>query len=102
MTGTEQVKLMPDYGAAWPLWGGGGMCDAEELGLSPALAARLRAWQDLFDEHFSYDGGWDGPSAQERFATLARQLVRDLEAELPGTTVVLDDWTGSVSRPRRR
>lgn len=98
----RELRLMPEYSAAWPLWGRSGMCDGEGLGLSPALAARVLAWADLFHEHFGWETGWDGPGARDRFAAPAWALVRDLEAELPGTTVVLDDWTGSASRPKGR
>jgi hypothetical protein len=63
------------------------MLDTEELGLSAALASRVQAWADLFHEHFSWERGWYGSGARE---------------ELPGTTVVHEDWTGASPRTRRR
>jgi hypothetical protein len=78
------------------------MVDTEELGLSAALASRVQAWADLFHEHFSWERGWYGSGAREEFAALVWALVPDLEAELPGTTVVHEDWTGASLRTRRR
>ena len=94
------LRLSPDYSAPSPVWSDHGCVGLGDLGISPALATRLDAWNELFQEHFRYDSGWDGPAARAEFATQAYRLLRDLRAELDPTEVVLEDWTGAVPRQR--
>ncbi|TYP90686.1 hypothetical protein BD833_101404 [Blastococcus xanthinilyticus] len=84
---------MTDYMAAWPLWIDHGLTTPAALGLSAALTARLAAWNELFQEHFHWNGGWRDPDARARFAADGPQLLRDLRRELPDDEVELDDWT---------
>ena len=95
------IRLATDYSAPTPLWSDAGGLDYAELGLTPPLAARLAAWNDLFQDHYRWDGGWQDAQARASFAALAHRLVRDLEHELDPTEVVLDDWTGTVQSRRR-
>ncbi|MDP5182645.1 hypothetical protein QOZ88_08330 [Blastococcus sp. BMG 814] len=90
----RHVRLMTDYGAAWPLWTVGPTHPAT-LGLSEALTARLTTWNQLFQEHFHWDDGWRDPDARARFAAEGPRLLRDLRRELPDDEVELDDWTQS-------
>ncbi len=83
---------MPDYSAEWPLWDGG-MVTPTHRGLSDRLAARLQGWQEFFDAHFSWDGGWDSKAAQRWFDDRAHRLHRAVQAELPDVDVELDLWT---------
>ncbi|MGY2065726.1 hypothetical protein [Blastococcus sp. SYSU DS0619] len=92
----RHVQLMPDYMAGWPLWTVGRLTAPASLGLSEALAARLADWNELFQEHFSWDDGWRNPDARARFAAEAPRLLRDLRRELPDDEVELDDWTQSA------
>ncbi|WP_346619112.1 hypothetical protein [Blastococcus montanus] len=94
---------MTDYGAGSPLWTDGGNTDPAELGVSAALAARLDEWNELFQEHFHWDGGWRDAGARARFAAEGPRLLRDLQRELPEAEVELDDWTqdGVFGHPRR-
>ncbi|MGY1718710.1 hypothetical protein ACI8AG_06665 [Blastococcus sp. SYSU DS0552] len=92
--GRRHVRLMTDYGAEWPLWTVG-LTDPGRLGLSEELTARLAAWNELFQEHFHWDGGWRDPDARARFAAEGPRLLRDLRRELPDDEVEFDDWTQS-------
>jgi hypothetical protein len=96
--GRGKLRLSTDYSAPSPVWSDLGCVGLGELGISPALARRLDAWNELFQDHFHWDGGWQDSAAREQFAAQAHQLVRDLERELDPVEVVLDDWTGAIAR----
>ena len=87
---------MTDYTAPSPLWSDEGGVGLDDARLSPALAARLRAWNELFQDHHRSHGGWQDAAAREQFAASAPALLRDLRTELHPTVVVLHDWTGTV------
>lgn len=43
----EQIRVFPDYGAGWPVWGERGLTTPEDYpGLSPSLVEDLVAWQE--------------------------------------------------------
>lgn len=93
---------MNDYSAQWPLWAEDGMIGPDDLGLSPPLAADLKAWQELFDADFHWETGWRTPAAQERHAREAAALVRRLRAEVgPDVEVELDTWPVSDTRLKK-
>jgi hypothetical protein len=91
---TPRVKLMCDYAAGWPLWSADeGLLSPDALPLSPALAADLRAWQELFDREFHWDGGWRSREAEVAYAYGAPELLHRLRRELgDATPVTLDAW----------
>lgn len=97
-----RIALTTDYSAPTPLWSDAGWRPHADMGLTPPLLARLEAWNDLFQEHYHWDGGWRDAQARASFAALSHHLVRDLERELDPTEVVLDDWTGALPGRRRR
>jgi len=82
------VRLMPDYSAPMPLWGGWQQLDLPEL-----LLRRLAAWQEDFDSNFGWDHGWSSGTAREAWAaeaatleTMLRQAVGDR------ARVIVDLW----------
>jgi hypothetical protein len=94
MTGGQQVTLMSDYGADWPLWSPPeGLLAPEAFSLSAGLVTDLHAWQDLFEQQFHWDHGWRTPEAEARYAQAAPQLLHRLRRELgPTVHVTLNTW----------
>lgn len=79
------VRVFSDYSAETPVWFGGGLVvDLEGvLGISAALADRLRSLAAHFDENVDWQHGWSSPQARVKYNRLREQLVLDLQAELP-------------------
>lgn len=75
------LRLMPDYGAEWPLWTVDGMVDPKTLGLSEELADDLRVWQELFDANFDPERGWVSVHARQCFRALGRRIYSRLVLE---------------------
>ena len=82
------IRVYPDYGAEWPVWGRWGAgCEgllgvAHLPGLPPELVDDLRAWQQRWEADNSEP--WvdrPDPHAEERQAELDR-LAQRLAAEL--------------------
>lgn len=91
--GPIPVRLMNEYSVAWPLWNLDGFAEEGTLPVSPALAARLRAWAAFFEDHFHWETGWDGAGRGAPHAAEGRELRRLLVDELgPGYDVTLSLW----------
>jgi hypothetical protein len=86
-----QARLFPDYMALWPLWLDD-MQDPDSLGMSQPLVAALKDWQEFFDQHFHYDGGWDAPDSATWFDNFGYRLVHWIQAELPDLHVEYNRW----------
>lgn len=86
--GTRWVRIMYDYGAdgVWDIEGASTVAD--DLPITPALAARLRAWQAVYDDHDELDGP---PLDHAPFAAEGLAIARAVKAELPNWTVVYFD-----------
>ncbi len=83
------LRLMPDYAANVPLWGG----DIDALDLSPWLLDRLAQWQDDFNANFDASTGWSSSEARERWGELGARLAGELRRALPdGVTLEVDLW----------
>lgn len=79
------VRLFADYSSPWPLWsgaGGGGALDPAELGLSPELSERLRAWVTHWSTHQDAISGWEPPSAREDHQVRGHELFLALVEEV--------------------
>jgi hypothetical protein len=82
------VRLMPDYSARMPLWGGWQRLDLPEL-----LLRRLAAWQEDFDSNFHWDHGWRSSAARDAWAAEAATLERLLrQAVGERARVTVDLW----------
>ncbi|GAA1716754.1 hypothetical protein GCM10009809_11010 [Isoptericola hypogeus] len=79
------VMLMNDYGADWPVWM---LFDpdvdaAVDAAVDDTLAARLRAWAQVFDEHYHYERGWDDRRVAAQHRAEGEALRVALAAVLP-------------------
>jgi hypothetical protein len=78
------VLVMAEYGDLDGLWdrspGAVGPLRGARLGVSPALAARLREWNAEFDRCGLV--GWDDPAAEDRWLRTGLHLAYDLQHEL--------------------
>jgi hypothetical protein len=82
------VKLMPEYSVEIPLWG-----PWRELDLTAALLARLRRWQEFFDESFRWDSGWVSSTARDRWTQEAEAVEDELRREVGDRAdVVVNLW----------
>lgn len=89
------VRLMNDYGAAWPLWPKHALelPAAVEESVDEALGARLRAWAATFDRHYHYLHGWDDRGVAAAHRAEGESLRDALAAVLPEPWhVELDYW----------
>lgn len=93
MTPRQSVRLMSDYSVGWPLWDDEGAMDPSTSRVSPALSARLLAWQESFEEGFHHERGWRSEHDAARYAREGRLLLQHLRAEIGGwADVELDLW----------
>lgn len=82
------IDMSCDYGADWPLWADG-MTDGESLGLSPALAQKLLAWNDYYLAHARPNQSWlVSKESDARWLEEGRRLSEHLRAELRGVADV--------------
>lgn len=83
------IRIFPEYGTDWPLWGDTGQLDEDEIVLSDALRSRVRSWAQFWLTHFHHDEGWDSPARAESWRREGDQVVALLRRELSGTADVL-------------
>lgn len=86
----RMIRIMSDYGST-PLWAEG-CIDTDSVGLSADLVTRLDAWQQLFDEHFHWERGWDTADAATQYTAEGHALLELVSAQLPGYIVELHLW----------
>jgi hypothetical protein len=96
MAAPSTLRLMPEYGAGWPLWEAGGRTHPTSFVLTDELRADLLEWQDFFEEHFHYERGWDDARSRRWFDDQGHRLAHRLRAELPDTDIELVLWTSST------
>ncbi|MFV2143508.1 alpha/beta fold hydrolase [Isoptericola sp. G70] len=86
-----EVRLANDYSCDWPLWSD--LPARIEDALDDALRARLRAWADVFQEHFDPFDGWDDAAVADEHRGEGERLRDALRAALPWPwTVRLEAW----------
>ncbi|WP_299035734.1 hypothetical protein [uncultured Pseudokineococcus sp.] len=88
------VRVFPDYGAEWPVWGPDDLTDPERF--SPRLVTDLREWQARWEQERGdperYRSGSNAPGRQRDLDRLARHLA----AELRGLADVrTDTWSST-------
>ena len=92
------VRIMCDYSAdgVWRKDGAG--TSAEELPISSALLARLRAWQETYERLDPvFPEGRDLTAEIAAFSEDGRQIARAVKWELPDWTIVYFDEERSGS-----
>ncbi|CAL9462951.1 hypothetical protein SUDANB95_02659 [Actinosynnema sp. ALI-1.44] len=90
---------MSDYGVDWPLWDSDGAMARSAVDLSEALAVRLVAWQQHFEEHFHHERGWSSGRDAALYAKEGGELLHLLRDEIGGwARVELDLWP-TTGRP---
>lgn len=84
---------MNEYTVTWPLWKESGLAERDEFPITEMLARRLERWARIFNDHFSWDSGWDDPTLKEAHRTEARKLYSLVCEELGSDyRVLLDLW----------
>ncbi|MGW8568629.1 hypothetical protein [Isoptericola sp. NPDC055881] len=86
---------MNDYSVDWPIWPKTDPARnaAVEEAVDDALAVRLRAWADVFNEHYHYLHGWDDLRVAAAHRAEGEALRDALAAVLPAPwRVELDYW----------
>ena len=82
------LVLSPDHAAEWPLWlgAGGGMVDAQRLGLSRDLVRRVASWNEHFLHGYRYDReqGWETPGDERWHLEAGVDVFHRLSAEVQG------------------
>lgn len=90
-----QYRLMNDYSADWPFWGGkegAGLCADGDPDLPEATAAAARAWAQQFNELFDYQQGWPTAAIAAAHEEEARRLYAEVKRALPDDQVVPQYW----------
>lgn len=90
-----RYKLMNDYGADWPFWGGiegFGLCADDDPVLPSDLTEELRAWAAEFNRLFDYRYGWRNEATAYAHQIEGDRLYRAVCAALPNDTVTFDCW----------
>lgn len=90
------VRLMNEYGAAWPVWVPDDGEFVTEFGVgsfSSEINARLEVWAQDFERHMDPQAGWQAPELATRHVEEGRALARAMQEELgPDYQVNLDLW----------
>lgn len=98
--GLRWVRIMAVHGSegVWQMDGTEGMLD--DLPVPEALAARLDAWQRVYDDHDDLDE--DAPGLDVAgFAAEGLGIARAVKAALPDWTVVYHDEAAAAAGARR-
>jgi hypothetical protein len=100
---TEPVhyKLMNDYSAAWPFWGGReglGLCADGDPALPADVAAAARSWAAQFDELFDHEHGWPDRGIAMAHEAEGQRIHTAIQNLLPEDDVVLRYWERSYRK----
>ena len=68
--------------------------------MSQPLMTALRNWQEFFDEHFHYEGGWDTSDSSKWFDNYGYRLMHWIQAELPDADVEYNRWATETPESR--
>lgn len=97
-----RYKLMNDYSADWPFWGGvegSGLCRDDDPTLAPDLTEEVRAWAAQFNDSFDWQFGWPDEATATAHRAEGERLFRAVVAALPNDAVTFDYWeTGYRAR----
>lgn len=90
-----QYRLMNDYSADWPFWGGkdgAGLCADGDPALPVETATAARAWASQFNALFDWQHGWPSAAIAAAHEEEGRRLYDEVKSALPGDEVVLQYW----------
>lgn len=91
---------MNEYGRRLPLWEAASADTPTGLPLSEGLLAELVAWARVFDEHFTWDSGWDDEEIATQHRAAALVLRDQVQAELGDDFEVVPQlWEHDVRGP---
>lgn len=82
------IRLMPEYGVGWPLWGPEGPLEPWELALPDDLVSDLRAWFDRWERSYSWETGWTDGTDRTSFQAEAEPLADRIRAATTAFAVV--------------
>lgn len=87
-------KLMNDYSADWPFWGGRdiGLCADDDPILPADLAAECRRWAAQFNEEFDVEHGWATARIAAEHEAWGRRLYDAVRRALPDDEVTFHYW----------
>jgi hypothetical protein len=92
------VRLFPEYSMEWPLWsrnipGLDYPISPVDLGISDALTARIKKWNDNWEKNFHWEHGWKKGFDTQQWANEGEAIAKLLEEELPNITVLPEyEW----------
>lgn len=90
-----QYRLMNDYSADWPFWGGkegAGLCGDGDPALPEEIATAARAWAAQFNELFDWQQGWPSAAIAAAHEEEASRLYAEVKRALPDDKVILHYW----------
>ena len=93
-TGCVKYKLMNDYSAAWPFWGGRdiGLCHDDDPALPAEVAAAARSWAAQFNELFDHEYGWPNRAIALAHREEGERLFAEVGRLLPDHDVSFHYW----------
>jgi len=89
-----QYKLMNDYSAAWPLWGGrnSGLCPDDEPVVSAETTAAARSWAAQFDQLFDHEHGWPSRAVALAHREEGERIFAEIQHSHPDHDVTFQYW----------
>lgn len=96
-----RYKLMNDYSAAWPFWGGkegAGLCAEDDPALPDDVAVAARVWAAQFNELFDYQHGWPNQVAALAHEAEGERLFGAVRRALPADEVTFHYWERAFRR----
>ena len=87
LSDTPLLVLNCDWGHQWPLWAPDSDFYAAEPGdvdISAALTSDLRSFYDFWEQHFTFEVGWDARVNRDRAQREAARLADLLASETEG------------------
>ncbi|WP_336631135.1 MULTISPECIES: hypothetical protein [unclassified Microbacterium] len=87
-------KLMNDYSAGWPFWGGRdiGLCADDDPILPAELAAECRRWAAQFNQDFDVEHGWPTARIAAEHEAWGGRLYDAVRRALPDDEVTFHYW----------
>jgi len=89
MTERRLIRVFPDYGHEWPLWGNSTAThdyayamSPSDYGLSSKLTDRIRAWYDFWVEHQDFDRDWDSPEDGIHWIAEGKDIAASIRAQV--------------------
>jgi hypothetical protein len=89
------IRVFPDWGNRWPLWGSAGDDDSApmpaDLGLSDELTGAMAKWYDFWTIHFHWERGWDSVENEDVSWVSGTEFIERLRVEVAEFADVVDE-----------